>query len=343
MILAVAAHHFERQHVGRAWCRSGPHWCRTPGSMPCRRARHRRRGRSGRTIPWSRKCSFSALRVTPGWITQSRSSAWTSSTWFMSCRSMQTPPAGAFDPGPPARCRCQKAITGTPCLAQIRTTSWMSESLLRHHHTRRAAAAPARWWYRACWSRTACEVIRPVCRTAPPEPRRERPAPAAPVVSNCLNSLLPRNFLPALDDRGKGYIRGQGADANNQGWIMTRVTAAQGLPLPPAPFLSSVMPIEPHWIDYNGHLKHGLLQCDVRTAPSTKMWLQARDRAYLHEGTPRLDLYPPNAMCAICANSPRRSRADFDPAAGRRRKAPAHVRGTAPRHRGLGLRHPRKT
>jgi hypothetical protein len=25
--------------------------------------------------PWSRRCSFSALRVTPGWITQSRSSA----------------------------------------------------------------------------------------------------------------------------------------------------------------------------------------------------------------------------------------------------------------------------
>ena len=27
-----------------------------------------------------------------------------------------------------------KAITGTPCLAQIRTTSWMSCGFLRHHH-----------------------------------------------------------------------------------------------------------------------------------------------------------------------------------------------------------------
>ena len=30
--------------------------------------------------------------------------------------------------------------------------------------------------------------------------------------------------------------------------------AAKELPLPPAPFLSSVMQIEPQWIDYNGHL-----------------------------------------------------------------------------------------
>src|SRR5258708_31739498 len=52
-------------------------------------------GSIGKNNPWSRRCSFSALRVTPGWITQSRSSAWTASTLFMSCRSMQTPPAAA--------------------------------------------------------------------------------------------------------------------------------------------------------------------------------------------------------------------------------------------------------
>ncbi|HVX78336.1 MAG TPA: thioesterase family protein [Bradyrhizobium sp.] len=34
---------------------------------------------------------------------------------------------------------------------------------------------------------------------------------------------------------------------------MTSTTAADD-PLPPAPFLSSVMQIEPQWIDYNGHL-----------------------------------------------------------------------------------------
>jgi acyl-CoA thioester hydrolase len=36
--------------------------------------------------------------------------------------------------------------------------------------------------------------------------------------------------------------------------MMTTVAAAKELPLPPAPFLSSVMQIEPQWIDHNGHL-----------------------------------------------------------------------------------------
>ena len=44
--------------------------------------------------------------------------------------------------------------------------------------------------------------------------------------------------------------------------MMTTVAAAKDdlkdglkeMPLPPAPFLSSVMQIEPQWIDYNGHL-----------------------------------------------------------------------------------------
>ena len=35
---------------------------------------------------------------------------------------------------------------------------------------------------------------------------------------------------------------------------MTTSVSAKDLPLPPAPFLSSVMQIEPQWIDYNGHL-----------------------------------------------------------------------------------------
>ena len=35
---------------------------------------------------------------------------------------------------------------------------------------------------------------------------------------------------------------------------MTSVTAASETPLPSAPFKSSVMQIEPQWIDYNGHL-----------------------------------------------------------------------------------------
>jgi acyl-CoA thioester hydrolase len=36
--------------------------------------------------------------------------------------------------------------------------------------------------------------------------------------------------------------------------MMTTVTAQKDMPLPPAPFVSSVMQVEPHWIDYNGHL-----------------------------------------------------------------------------------------
>ena len=35
---------------------------------------------------------------------------------------------------------------------------------------------------------------------------------------------------------------------------MGTATAPKDMPLPPAPFLSSVMQIEPQWIDYNGHL-----------------------------------------------------------------------------------------
>ena len=35
---------------------------------------------------------------------------------------------------------------------------------------------------------------------------------------------------------------------------MTTAAATRDMPLPPAPFLSSVMQIEPQWIDYNGHL-----------------------------------------------------------------------------------------
>ena len=35
---------------------------------------------------------------------------------------------------------------------------------------------------------------------------------------------------------------------------MTTAIALKDMPLPPAPFLSSNMHIEPQWIDYNGHL-----------------------------------------------------------------------------------------
>ena len=53
-------------------------------------------GSIGKNRPWSRRCSLSCLRVTPGSTTQSRSSAWTARTRFMSRRSIETPPNGAL-------------------------------------------------------------------------------------------------------------------------------------------------------------------------------------------------------------------------------------------------------
>ena len=62
---------------------------------------------------------------------------------------------------------------------------------------------------------------------------------------------------------------------------MTTVTAAKDnlkdnlkdMPLPPAPFLSSVMQIEPQWIDYNGHLNMAYYNVMMDRAID-EMWLQ---------------------------------------------------------------------
>src|ERR1700710_267149 len=45
------------------------------------------------------------------------------------------------------------------------------------------------------------------------------------------------------------------------------------MPLPPAPFLSSVMQIEPQWIDYNGHLNMTYYNL-MRDRAIDEMWLQ---------------------------------------------------------------------
>ena len=55
-------------------CRSARRSCPRRASRPCRRARHRRRDRPEKNRPWSRRCSLSCLRVTPGSTTQSKSS-----------------------------------------------------------------------------------------------------------------------------------------------------------------------------------------------------------------------------------------------------------------------------
>ena len=61
-----------------------------------------------------------------------------------------------------------------------------------------------------------------------------------------------------------------------QGWMMTTASAAKDtitdLPLPPAPFLSTVMQIEPQWIDYNGHLNMAYYNVMMDRAID-QMWL----------------------------------------------------------------------
>jgi len=58
---------------------------------------------------------------------------------------------------------------------------------------------------------------------------------------------------------------------------MTTAAAAKDnlkdMPLPPAPFLSSVMQIEPQWIDYNGHLNMAYYNVMMDRAID-EMWLQ---------------------------------------------------------------------
>lgn len=58
---------------------------------------------------------------------------------------------------------------------------------------------------------------------------------------------------------------------------MTTASAARDalkdMPLPPAPFVSSVMQIEPQWIDYNGHLNMAYYNVMMDRAID-EMWLQ---------------------------------------------------------------------
>src|SRR3981189_143092 len=70
---------------------------------------------------------------------------------------MQTPPAGALT-CPSSEVPVPNAITGTPCLAQIRTTSWISAvSCAITTASGGCGASHVVEW--SCWWRTACEVI----------------------------------------------------------------------------------------------------------------------------------------------------------------------------------------
>jgi acyl-CoA thioester hydrolase len=54
---------------------------------------------------------------------------------------------------------------------------------------------------------------------------------------------------------------------------MTSATAARDTKLPAAPFVSSVMQIEPQWIDYNGHLNMAYYNVMMDRAID-ELWLQ---------------------------------------------------------------------
>src|SRR6201985_3417141 len=55
--------------------------------------------------------------------------------------------------------------------------------------------------------------------------------------------------------------------------MMTTATALKDMPLPPAPFISSVMHIDPQWIDYNGHLNMAYYNVMFDRAID-ELWLQ---------------------------------------------------------------------
>src|SRR6185369_12853741 len=108
------------------------------------------------------------------------------------------------------------AITGTPCLAQIRTTSWMSDvSCAITTASGGCGASQVVVW--ACWSRTACEVISRL---------PNRAASASMVAANASGSgrckvlvVMSKRYPPGKKYRGKGYIRGQGSKSNKQGGL----------------------------------------------------------------------------------------------------------------------------
>jgi acyl-CoA thioester hydrolase len=54
---------------------------------------------------------------------------------------------------------------------------------------------------------------------------------------------------------------------------MTTATRLKDTPLPPAPFLSSIMQLEPQWIDYNGHLNMAYYNVMMDRAID-ELWLQ---------------------------------------------------------------------
>ena len=118
---------------------------------------------------------------------------------------------------------------------------------------------------------------------------------------------------------------------------MTTITAGDDLLLRPAPFLASVMQIEPQWIDYNGHLNMAYYNVMFDRAVD-QLWLALGIGPGYREQR-RIDLHR-RMPCALLARNPsRRSRAGFGAAGRRGRKAAAYLPGAASCHRGLAFRH----
>src|SRR5579864_8413215 len=269
-------------------------------------------GSIGKNTPWSRKCSFSALRVTPGWITQSRSSTWTYNTLFMSRKSTQTPPAGALT-WPSSEVPVPNAITGTLCFAQIRTTSWTSAVSCAN------TTASGGWdssqvvvW--ACCSRTACEVTRWL-------PNRAASASTAAASAfgdgrcKLLVIVVPKaKILPAKVPWQRIY-RGsrddvfRGWNGHHDGTFCRRECAGTGA-------VPSIGDADRAAMDrLQRPSQHGLLQRDVRSR-DRRIVAATGNRPRLHEDASRLDVHR-RMPCALPArDSSRRSRAGFDPAFG---------------------------
>ena len=87
-------------------------------------------------------------------------------------------------------------------------------------------------------------------------------------------------------------------------------SVSKDMPLPPAPFLSSVMQIEPQWIDYNGHLNMAYYNVMMDRAID-EMWLQLGiGPAYMKER--HGSTFTAECPCSLLArNPPRRSRSGF--------------------------------
>src|SRR6202008_471387 len=248
-------------------------------------------------------------------MTQSRSWAWTSSSWFMSRKSMQTPPAGALT-CPSSEVPVPNAITGTPFLAQIRTTSWISAVSC-------AITTASGGWFCSqvvvcpCCSRTACEVTRRLPKRA---------AKASSALASALGSGRFKFSVMVIfklssrpdDDRGKGQKRGQ--EHHDRHDHHRRPFA------PPRP-VSVLGDAGRAAMDrLQRPSQHGLLQRDVRSRHRRAM-VSARDRAGLYARASWLALYRRMPRPLLEGNPPGRSRADCDHPGRLRREAAPYVRG----------------